>query len=71
MVHFVRIELKDIITEVKGPVDEQVANLFLMYGHGKELEQTTVESNMPLMLSRVLAARRHKGQRRRQKTLEV
>jgi hypothetical protein len=26
---------------------------------------------MPLMLSRVLAARRHKGQRRRQKTLEV
>jgi hypothetical protein len=65
MVHFIRVELKDIIGEVKTTVDEEVINLLLMYSHGKELERIILESEMELVLSRVLTMRKHKEHRRR------
>jgi hypothetical protein len=64
-VPFVRVESKDVIGEVKTTVDEAVVDLFVMYRYRKNLEQTTLESEMHLLLSRVLAKRNHLEHRRR------
>jgi hypothetical protein len=58
IVHFVRVEMKDVLGALKKPVDEQVANHFLVYRDGTELERTTLETDIGLILSRMLARRR-------------
>jgi hypothetical protein len=42
---------------LKKPIDEQVANHFLVYRDGTEFERTTLEKDIGSILSRMLARR--------------
>ena len=58
IVHFVRVEMKDVLETLKKPIDEQVANHFLVYRDGTELGRTTLEKDIRLILSRILGGGR-------------
>jgi hypothetical protein len=58
VVHFVRVEMKDVLGALKKPVDEQAANHFPVYRDGTELGRTTLEKDIGLILSKLLARRR-------------
>jgi hypothetical protein len=50
--------MKDVLGALKKPVDEQAANHFPVYRDGTELGRTTLEKDIGLILSRMLARRR-------------
>ena len=69
-VHFVRVELKDIISEVELGVDHgDVENLFLIFKEGKEVAQTMIESDIEIVLSKALGVACEAKQKRHSRKL--
>jgi hypothetical protein len=58
IVHFVRVKMRNVLGALKKPVDEQMANHFLVYRDGTELGRATLEKDIGLILIRILARRR-------------